>query len=211
MSLATVLSERRYRWASISFGHFLQGLGFSWQEYMLHFHFSPFHYITFTFHYRMPRFLSWNWMLPALFLLLPFARPGSQTLSISDVETYFHIFICHATRSQGENFPFVEFIESIFPRQRCCCSNTSCVSFELWKHSLYLFERLLAFEFLGISGLLLCFERNANNFLRDRGLLVFVFSGISGLSLCFERNVNNFLRDRGLLVFVFSGISGLWQ
>ena len=43
MSLATVLSERRYRWASISFGHFLQGLGFSWQEYMLHFHFSPFH------------------------------------------------------------------------------------------------------------------------------------------------------------------------
>ena len=38
---------------------------------------------------------------------------------------------------------------------------------------------------------------------------MFVFSGISGLSLCFERNVNNFLRDRGLLVFVFSGISGL--
>ena len=105
MSLATVLSERRYRWASISFGHFLQGLGFSWQEYMLHFHFSPFHYITFTFHYRMPRFLSWNWMLPTI-LAFAICKAGlSNTFHFRRWNIFSYIHLSRHSLA-GRKFPF---------------------------------------------------------------------------------------------------------
>ena len=106
MSLATVLSERRYRWASISFGHFLQVFfGFSWQEYMLHFHFSPFrNYFHFSPAYVPLSQLKLN--APRTILAFAICKAGlSNTFHFRRWNIFSYIHLSRHSLA-GRKFPF---------------------------------------------------------------------------------------------------------